>query len=316
MTDRSDLVDGSLKLRHLRYVVAIAEQGSLVAAGERLHITQPALTRGLRELEEILGVELFERGRRGMAPTLYGEVFVDHAKAVLAELRRASRHLDELVEGHAGTVTIGTFLAGSSVLLPRAVARVKANYPDLTVRIRHGSPEMLYEALLTNAVDLVVGTLAPTDNERLRQHHLYYEPVRLVARCQHPAHQLSDVTLADLTGELWAMPPVDNPQRRQLEERLLNLGLPSPANRVECGSFLAVRAIALELDTLVVMPELVAETEPGLAALPVDLGIVEPVGVTLPAGRRLTPTMQLMMRKLDEVAAEIRAAVSSYAQPS
>ncbi|MBB1154429.1 MULTISPECIES: LysR substrate-binding domain-containing protein [Amycolatopsis] len=312
----TDLADGRLKLRHLRYVVAIAEQGSLVAAGERLHITQPVLTRGLRELESILKVELFERSPRGMTATLFGEVFVDHARAVLAELRQAGRHLEELVDGHAGTVTIGTFLAGASVLLPRAVARVKTVAPDLTVVIRHGGPEALYEALLAGDVDLVVGTLEPANNDRLRQHHLYYEPARVVARSQHPAHRRPGLTIADLIGELWSLPPADNPQRRQLEEHLLSRGLSTPANRIECGSFLAVRAIALETDTLVVMPQLVAETEPELAALPIDLGIVESVGVTLPAGRQLTPTMLLMMRKLDEAAAEIRAAITSYTQPA
>ncbi|ATY14007.1 LysR family transcriptional regulator [Amycolatopsis sp. AA4] len=251
-----------------------------------------------------------------MTATLFGEVFVDHARAVLAELRQAGRHLEELVDGHAGTVTIGTFLAGASVLLPRAVARVKAAAPDLTVVIRHGGPEALYEALLAGDVDLVVGTLEPANNDRLRQHHLYYEPARVVARRRHPAHRRPGLTLADLIGELWSLPPADNPQRRHLEEHLLRRGLPTPANRIESGSFLAVRAIALETDTLVVMPQLVAETEPELTALPVDLGIVESVGVTLPAGRQLTPTMLLMTRKLDEVAAEIRAASTGYAQPT
>ncbi|WP_030906737.1 LysR substrate-binding domain-containing protein [Streptomyces sp. NRRL F-5126] len=314
MTDRSDLVDGRLKLRHLRYVVAIAEQGSLVAAAERLHITQPVLTRGLRELEAILGVELFVRSSRGMAPTLFGDVFVDHAQAVLAELRRAGRHIEELAEGHAGTVTVGLFLAGASVLLPRAVARVKAKYPDLTVLIRHGSPEALHEALLTNSLDLVVGTLEPAGNDRLRQYHLYYEPVRVVARRRHPAHGRSGLTPADLAEEVWSLPPAGVPLRRRIEERFLSLGLTTPANRVECGSFLAARAIALETDTLVVMPELVAETESDLLPLPVDLGIVESVGVTLLASGRPTPTTLLMMRKLDEVAAEIRTVISGHAQ--
>ncbi|MGW0450231.1 LysR family transcriptional regulator, partial [Streptosporangium sandarakinum] len=84
-----DLLSGRLKLRHLVLVTTIAEQGSVLRAAERLHLAQPAVTRGLREVEHILGVELFTRGPRGVTPTLFGEAFIDHARAVQAELRRA-----------------------------------------------------------------------------------------------------------------------------------------------------------------------------------------------------------------------------------
>lgn len=89
VTDR--LLDGRVKIRHLVLVTAIADEGTLVRAAESLHITQPVVTRGLREVEEVLGVPLFERLPRGVRPTQYGHSFIERARSVLAELRAAGR---------------------------------------------------------------------------------------------------------------------------------------------------------------------------------------------------------------------------------
>ncbi|NHI11864.1 LysR family transcriptional regulator [Streptomyces sp. KO7888] len=80
------LLDGRLKFRHLVLIDALSRQGSVVGAAGELHVTQPAATRSLHELEDILGVPLFERGPRGVTPTVFGEAFTRHAQALLLEL--------------------------------------------------------------------------------------------------------------------------------------------------------------------------------------------------------------------------------------
>jgi DNA-binding transcriptional LysR family regulator len=118
-----DLLSGRLKLRHLVLVTAIAEQGSVLRAAEHLHLAQPAVTRGLREVEHLLGVELFVRGPRGVTPTLFGEAFIEHARAVQAELRRAGERIAGLADGDAGTVTVGTLLTATNVPAPSPRSR-------------------------------------------------------------------------------------------------------------------------------------------------------------------------------------------------
>lgn len=113
-----DLLNGRLKLRHLVLVVAIADQGSVLRAAEHLHLAQPAVTRSLREVEGVLGVDLFTRGPRGVTPTMFGDAFVEHARAVLAELRRAGERITGLADGAVGTVTIGTLLAAPTSCSP------------------------------------------------------------------------------------------------------------------------------------------------------------------------------------------------------
>ncbi len=305
------LLDGRLKLRHLRYTAAIAEHGSMVAAADHLKITQPVLTRGLRELESILGVELFERGPRGMTPTAFGHAFVDHARAVLAELRHTDQHMRELAAGHTGQVTVGTHLAGANVLLPRAVARLKETYPDITVVIRHGTLDALQQDLLDGEINLVVGALEMTDSPRLSQVPLYQEPFRLVARATHPAHSLPQLGIPDLMDYMWSVPMADTPLRREVRQLLLRHGLPLPRNRIEVNSYLAVRSLALETDVLVLLPQLVVEAERDLIPLPLDLGIAETVGLTLPAQSPLTPALRQMLDYLRQAAADIRRSLEA-----
>jgi DNA-binding transcriptional LysR family regulator len=92
----SRLLDGRLKIRHLVLVQTLIQQQSIGATANALHVRQPVVTRRLRELEQILGVRLFERTSRGVTPTEFGAAFVEHARAVLAQISQAARHLDEV----------------------------------------------------------------------------------------------------------------------------------------------------------------------------------------------------------------------------
>ena len=118
-----------VSIRQLRLVTAIAEGGSMVRAAEAVGLTQPAVTKAVRDLERDLGVELFERGNRGVTPTIYGEALVRHAHRVLAQLVHAAEEIDDLAHGAGGRVAVGTLLAASAWLLPKAIARLGPNDP-------------------------------------------------------------------------------------------------------------------------------------------------------------------------------------------
>ncbi|MEV5828134.1 LysR substrate-binding domain-containing protein [Spirillospora sp. NPDC052242] len=304
-----DLLNGRLKLRHLVLVVAIAEHGSVLRAAEHLHLAQPAVTRSLREVENILGVDLFTRGPRGVTPTLFGDAFVEHARAVLAELRRAGERISGLADGEVGTVTIGTLLAGSNVLLPRAIAALKASRPGITVIVREATFDAQVPRLLDGEIDLILGRLNPIEEQpALRQITLYGEPVRLVARRGHPARERPGLSLADLLGYPWVLPLEQTALRRELEQVFRAEGLEPPANLVECTSVLTVRTLVRDTDMIAALPELVARTDAELAPLPVPLETVRrQVGVTLPAHRAPTPSARLMLDHLRREAAAITA---------
>ncbi|MCM1948020.1 MULTISPECIES: LysR substrate-binding domain-containing protein [Streptomyces] len=304
-----DLLDGRLKFRHLTLLLAVFEHGSVVRAAETLHLTQPAATRTLRELEAIAELPLFTRVPRGMRPTVYGEALVAHARAVVAEVRRAEEHLTGLRQGQDGTVTVGTLLAGANVLLPRAVARLKKERPRLTVVVREGTPDVLHPALLGGELDVIVGRVgaATGEGEKVRQRMLYREPIRLAVRSGHPLLAERTVALTDALGFPWILPVEQTALRHELGALFVDRGLSLPADRVECTSILTMRALLLQTDMVALLPELVLRDDEHLVALPVELPSVgRTVGVTEAAHRTRTPALAALLHHLDEEAAVLR----------
>ncbi|MEO3973480.1 LysR substrate-binding domain-containing protein [Streptomyces sp. CAU 1734] len=304
-----DLLDGRLKFRHLTLLIAVHEHGSVVRAAESLHLTQPAATRALHELEAIADLPLFVRVSRGMRPTVYGEALAEHARAVVAEVRRAGDHLTGLREGRDGTVTVGTLLAGANVLLPRAVAGLKRERPRLTVVVREGTPDVLHPALLAGELDVIVGRVgsAPAEGDGLRQRMLYREPIRLAVRSGHPLLGAAEVALTDTLGFPWILPVEQTALRQELGALFVDRGLALPADRVECTSILTMRALLLQTDMVALLPELVLRDDEHLAALPVELPSVgRTVGTTEAAHRTRTPALQALLHHLDREAVLLR----------
>ncbi|TWP53852.1 LysR family transcriptional regulator [Lentzea tibetensis] len=299
------LLDGRLKLRHLVLLEALLRQGTVVGAAAQLHVTQPVATKGLHELEDILGVKLFDRGPRGITPTVYGSAFAEYATAVLTQLTEAGRHIAELADAERGTVVVGTHLAGSNVLLPRAITAIKRDRPHLTVIVREAAPEPLLVELVAGRVDMIVGRLTAPSDGQVTRHKLYDESVDLVVRASHPLAGRTDVDLAELGRYPWILPGAETVLRRELEEFFARNGIALPTNRVETTSFLTVRHLLLENDVIAALPSLIARDEPRLVALAVPLEqIGHSVGVTLPA-RTPSPSAEALIDCLTAVAAEM-----------
>lgn len=312
-TDR--LLDGRLKIRHLVLVTAIADEGTLVRAAESLHITQPVVTRGLREVEDLLGVQLFERLPRGVVPTQYGRPFIERARSVLAELRTASEEVRLLQTGRLGTVTVGTHLAGSNLLLPRAIAGLKAEHPRLTVVVREGTPDMLQQLLLAGDLDLTVGRLSSTVPVRLEQERLHQEPIRLVARAGHPVHDGSRTALADLISYPWIFPVAQTALRAELEAVFFHEGLPLPADRVECTSMLTLRNLLVSTDVIAALPMFIAVDDRELRILPTPLSSIRrSVGVTMLKDKAPSAAAAALLTHLREEGALLAALERDYAQ--
>lgn len=298
------LLDGRLKFRHLVLVDALARQGTVVGAAAELHVTQPAATRSLHELEDILGVALFERGPRGVTATVFGEAFTRDARAVLAQLTQAGRHVVELADADRGTVVVGTHLAGSNVLLPRAIAALKEDRPYLTVIVREASPDALLLELEAGRIDLIVGRLTSPPEERVVRRKLYDESVELVVRASHALADRADSVLDELLDYPWILPGPQTALRREVEEFFARNGFALPENRVETTSFLTVRQLLLETDVIAVLPSLIIRDDSRIARLPVPLDPVgHSVGLTLWAARTLSPSAEALIRSLEETAA-------------
>lgn len=305
--DTRSLLNGPLRLRHFILATTIADHGSIVRAAEYLYVTQPVISRGLRELEEILGVPLFERGPRGVTPTLFADAFLQHARAILGHVQHASQQIAELADATVGEVTVGTHVAGGNLLLPRAIALVKAERPNVTVRVREATPDRLTDGLVSGELDMIIGRLVPQSDDLVRQFPLYYEPFRVVARVGHPALELDSPTLVDLHPYPWVLPVQQTALRGELEEAFTSVSLELPSDRVECSSPITLSAMVAATDFLAVLPQTLAVNDPALIALSTRLpNVHQTVGVTIIAERRPTPSGELMLSALQDAAAPIR----------
>ena len=301
------LLDGRLKIRHLILARTIAEAGSVAGAADLLHVTQPVVTRGLREVEGILGVSLFERLPRGVQPTVYGEAFLAHAGAVLAQLRSVEDRIEQLRRGELGTINVGAHFAGSK-LLPLAIAGLKREHPQVMVTVGEAIPEILERQLLSGEIDLIVGRLPSKASDRIRRLKLHDEPFRVVTRVGHPVHELPSLQVADLAGFPWILPPVQTRLREELERVFADQGVEFPEDLVECTSIVTLRELLRASDMISAVPIFVAAQDPTLQLLPTDLSSIRrSVGVVVDAERPLPPAASILIRHLTEEAAAMTA---------
>ncbi|NLP63129.1 LysR substrate-binding domain-containing protein [Paraburkholderia sacchari] len=319
-----------LKTRQLLLVVALAEEGNIHRAAAALNMTQPAASKLLRELEEMLGAVLFERLPRGMRPTLYGDALIRHARAVLGSLDQAQEELLALKAGRLGHVAVGAITSPGVRVLPAAVAAVKRAHANMRVSVEIDASNALLEHLAQDKLDVVLGRLsAEHDKLQLRYEPLTGEPVCAVVRPGHPllepAHSpLSGGTpddaqarttahaplaLADVARAAWVVPPVGSVLRHRFELMFQRASLAPPSNVVETPALLFITRVLEQSDMIAVLTEDVARyyAAHGMVAvlpLPMDCQM-DDFGIITRADRLLSPAAQIMIDVLREVSAEI-----------
>jgi len=298
-----------LKLRQLVLLRALAGSGNLRRSAAALSLTQPAATRMLQELEETLGLKLFERSPRGMAPTPYGEAMIRHAGAVLADLDSAREELAALADGSQGRVAVGTLMSTSSLLLPRTIARAKARSPRLQLAVQEGTHEQLLDALLEGDLDLMLGRVLPgVSQDAVTVEILYREEFRVVCGTANPLARRR-ARLGELVDRPWILPPPHVPLRQRLDALFLSQTGRRPGDLVESVSVLTNLTLLRESMALGVLPAETAKQYAKLgvlAELSVSLkGILGPVALVTRRNHARSPAADSFLALLRGVAQEL-----------
>lgn len=307
-----------LRLRHLEIIAEVYDSRSILRASRKLNVTQPAVTKAVKDIEATLALQLFERTTRGLVPTAYGEIFARHAKTVLAQLRYAAEELETLRIGYSGHVTVGTVLAASASLLPEAVAMLKKERPAVAVTIVDGTYDVLLPALMVGDIDVVLGRLPETGrNQGLIYEEIHAEPICLAVRKGHPLAGPNVLTLADLIDEPWVFPVQESSLRPQIEKMFIDEGLALPRNVIASMSILVNRVLLRKSDCIAILPYHVArdDVEQGLLELlPVKLGSLQtPVGAIIRAPGELPPAARALMECVRVVGRDLNAALPGEA---
>ena len=249
-----------IKSRQIMLLDALDEHRNLRRAAAAINTTQPAATALLQQLEEGLGVLLFERHARGMEPTVYGEVMIRYARGVLHDFTYAGDEMAALAAGASGLVRIGSVMGGTPVLLTQGLARFKAGNPRVRISLQVDTSDLLMPALLRGDLDVVLGRLPDQFyDEDLEIEQLEGEPMSVVARPGHPLFDIGEITLADLVAQTWILHPLGSPMRRRVEQALQHASLAAPPDIVETSSILATTSLLEASDMISVVPLDVAQ---------------------------------------------------------
>ena len=302
-------VRSHLKMRHLVLLVELGRHGSILHAAQAAHLTQPAASKLLGELEHALGVPLFERLPRGVQATRYGEVMIRRAGAALAELDAAHQEVMELQSGLSGRVAVGSVLTPSTGLLPEAIQRLKATHSRVQVAITVDTSKVLIQRLRTGELDLVIGRILDADSaQELHFEPITDEPHSLIVRAGHPLLSRSDLQLADIQREAWILPPPGSILRDRLTALFLSAGLDQPIETVETLALPVVTTLLSQSDRIAALPEELVQShlDAGtLAVLPFELGLrMDVYGIVTRRQHQLSPGAEAALHVLREVALE------------
>jgi DNA-binding transcriptional LysR family regulator len=296
-------VRARLKTRHLLLLAALDDEANLHRAAAALDITQPAASKLLRELEESLGVALFERLPRGMRTTWYGEVMIRHARAALASLNEAQEEVEALKAGRFGQVNIGAITAPAITLLPAAVAQVRQQHPGLRIALQIETSDVLIDRLLQGRLDMVVGRLFERhEMASLRYERLVEEPVAAMVRPGHPLLAAPRLTLRDLAAAGWIVPPAGSVLRHRFELMFHEAGLDAPVSLIETTALLFITRMLEQSDLLAVAASDVGRYYAGhgmVALLPLRLPCkMDAFGLIVRTDRQLSPGATILWHAL------------------
>ncbi|GGS19266.1 MULTISPECIES: LysR family transcriptional regulator [Actinokineospora] len=200
--------------RRLRVLRALADHGTVTAAGRALHLTPSAVSQQLAALEAEAGQELLRRKGRRVWLTAAGELLVEHANAVLAELDRAEARLAEHASGQLGKVRVAAFASAIVQVVAPALALLRERAPGITVVVCDAEGQESLPMVLDGEIDIAVTEeyRAPADDSRIARDRLYAEPFDAVLP---PGHRLAGraVALPDLAEDDWVAPSAGNPCR-------------------------------------------------------------------------------------------------------
>ncbi|WP_019996153.1 LysR family transcriptional regulator [Aureimonas ureilytica] len=227
----------AFEIRQLRHFVTVIRLASISAAARELNLTQPALSKSIRLMEQSMGVPLLERGPSGVSPTEFGTRLKTYADLVLTLSNEAVEEIDALRGVRRGALRIGCVASTLRSLMPSAITGFLERHPDMQITVSEGLNDTLLDLLHAGRLDLVV-TSRPADatNPDLEYLPLMEEPLRIVASPSHPLAGVEALEIADLVPYPWVVPPRPDPDRLRLEALFAGAGLPRPRVSVETTS--------------------------------------------------------------------------------
>lgn len=288
--------------RKLRYLSAIVEHGSMSRAASALSISQPALTKSIKSLQDELGVPLFERKGRRLVPTEYGNLLAEHARTIAIETERTRARLANLRSVAQRRINVGTSPSVIPDIASSAVAAFLRKRPDVAVSVKEALAEDLFELLLAGRIDLMISGLPSYLVSGVTTREiLLTDALTAATRVRHPLTRKPRLKLADTLEFGWILPKSNRGIRDLLQDTFLSEGLELPRVAVESDSALFNHALAANSDNIVVISKTSLRTPGGPSLTPLELpGLSWPRRIGL-AYRTSAPNDPLISSLVEEL---------------
>lgn len=304
-----------MKLHQLSALVTASECGSLRQAAGKLRLSQPALSRSIRELENELGVKLLERSPLGVEPTAYGKAVILRGKIVDSELRQAKDDVAHLRAATRGDLRIGATPVAAFSLLPSVLARLKKARPGLQVSVTDGMGSGLTNQLRQGDLDFIFGRI----DEAIDPHEfsavvLFNDSLVVVARRDHPLARARSNDGVDWEHTEWILPGRDSPARTAFEKTYYTRTGKAPRCAIDSNSFVTMLTVISQTHMLGIAPRQIFHVDwlqREFAA--VDLGLkfpTQPTGIIRRARSTPSSIAQLTINELRYAARLARAGKS------
>lgn len=277
-----------MELRHLRYFVAVAESGSLkLAAEDKLHTTQPSLSRQIRDLEHEVGAALFLRNSRGVELTPAGRVFLDHARVMLSQAETAVQSVRQIANPTKPYFALGFMIGHDTTWIPRALHILREELPNMHVVISTQNSPQLAAALSDGRIDLAF--LRREDGSPDLEFNLLIEEViEAYLPKNHPLAAQAAIAVEQIVGETFL----------SISGSALSVSGKSPALRLAIDRFMQQSGVNIrpshEVDNLGAIMSLIPSTG-GIALLPAYAKTFLPDSVVTRPLRGIKPTIDLSL---------------------
>jgi LysR family transcriptional regulator, pca operon transcriptional activator len=276
------MIDRRIKFRHIQCLIEICREKSLKRAAEKMFLTQPAISKTLKELEEILGAALLTRNRAGVSLTREGEVFLHFAEMSLASLQQGMAGVEQIGTQGKTKLKIGALPSVAASIMPTVASEFSEIAPNTELQIVAGSHSNLIDQLRVGALDLVIGRLGRPDiMQGISFTQLYEEKVVFVVRPEHPL--LTDPVLVKIGSWQVIYPPKDAAIYPLVERFLIAHGIGELPDRLETVSGAFARVYVRETDAVWIISAGVVANElrqGQLVELPFDTHLTRgPVGL-------------------------------------
>lgn len=306
-----------LKLRHLEVFLVLCELRGITAAARDLHMTQPAVSHWLADLEDVIGTPLFVRGRH-LRTTPAGEVLRRHAERMLGDVRRTSDELVSVGSGLAGRLHVGSITSAAPALIPRAIGVVQREFPRIHVHVLEATFELLLDRLRRRELDVIIGPLdLRAHKSGFRSELLIEDTVTVVTSPGHAFARKRKPTWQEAAPLPWIMPPTGTLMRQQLESAFLEAGVPVPEPRIESASIITIQMLLRQGEYISVLAGSVAPIYAELHLMDIvklspKVGF-GPIGMLWDAEQEEHPLLVRFLQALRQEAAQLRRAVAARA---